>query len=249
MPLPQLSRALFSTDSEAFSKVCQPKRIQVQIQEKEQSQQKHNFDRRKLSAEYVFGINVTSGGLHSDECCLWTSVVVSLLTSSPPLLPPLPLLLYDLTSMFWFPLNLPVSTCPHSATQWFGREAQGPSVSPLEPPGPLLLAPHKISYPHLPTTVLPLTPSGTLVFPASDLHCSQYLQGWKEGSVQQSRLILTTPPTPPPHACPVCVLCIHYHHPHPTPPPKKKKKQKEGLMECRGGTSFITFDAVLLAVF
>lgn len=68
---------------------------------------------------------------------------VSLLTSSPPLLPPLPLLRMTSVYVLVYPSytpppfkNLPRVRCPHSATQWFGRETQGPSVSPLEPPGP-----------------------------------------------------------------------------------------------------------------
>lgn len=54
----------------------------------------------------------------------------------------------------------------------------------------------------------------------------------------------------PTHA--LCVCAVHSPPTPPTPPPPKMKvlkKQKEGLTDCRGGTSFITFDAVLLAVF
>lgn len=100
---------------------------------------------------------MTYGGLHSDECCLWTSVVVSPLTSSP-LLPPLPLI--RMTSVYVLVTPIPKSPrvrCHHSATQWFGRETQGPSVSPLEPPGPFCSVAPKFLSP-FPTTVLFLTP-------------------------------------------------------------------------------------------
>lgn len=55
-----------------------------------------------------------------------------------------------------------------------------------------------------------------------------------------------TPDLSPPRM--PCMCAVH-SPPPPTPPPPKKNTQKEGLMDCGGGTSFITFDAVLLAVF
>lgn len=168
---------------------------------------------------------MTYGGLHSDECCLWTSVVVSLLTSSPSTSPSSP---YDLRLCSGSPhLKSPrVTIAPHSGLE---RRHRGPQC-------PLWnhRAPFCSQISHSPTTVLHLV-----------THCCPrhpiYTCGGGGRGVCSSH-DFTPPPTPQhlTHALCVCVLCVHH-------PPKKK--QKEGLTDCRGGTSFITFDAVLLAVF
>lgn len=174
---------------------------------------------------------MTSGGLHSDECCLWTSVVVSLLTSTPPpLLPLLPLLRYDLRLMFWLSPPTPpsflvsaVTIAPHSGLEGRHRGPQCPlwnHQAPLYRVAPNLLFP--ISH-HCPP-LNPLTPGLTLVFPASGLHCPHFLRGWREGgecTVVTMVLHLHQLPAPKPPRMPcVCVLCVHHH-------PKKKKKKKK----------------------
>ena len=139
---------------------------------------------------------------------------------------------YYLLLMFWFPpptppppppfKNLPRVRCPHSATQWFGRETQGPSVSPLEPPGPFRNQIFLI--PHSPTTVL------TPVFPASELHWPHAGVEGGECAAVTMILHLHRNPTPKPPRMPcVCVLCIHHPHPLKNINKKKTKRGLDGL--------------------
>lgn len=159
------------------------------------------------------------------DCCLWTSVVVTLLTSSPPLLPPLPLLRMTLVYVLLTSTHKsPRVHCHRSATQWFGRETRGPSVSPLEPPGPsssIVLIP-------IPHHYYQWRQSHTLVFPASSTVPST-CGGGGRGEYCSHRILhlhrsLTPKPPRMPRVC-VCVCAVR------SLPPQKKKKRAWRIVE------------------
>lgn len=153
----------------------------------------------------------------------------------------------------------PPCPSPRSATQWFGRETRGPSVSPLEPPRPRSVWHRNSFHPLLPLPFfffnLPLSNPAPSCSPnpptPSNTDCSQHLIDTVGVEAGESRWSYTSATDTYTHT-PTHALCVCAVHSPPTPPPPKMKvlkKQKEGLTDCRGGTSFITFDAVLLAVF
>lgn len=200
----------------------------------------------RRSAGYCYCTNVTCGGLHSDACLLacgrlWLSVC------SPPLLlffhlslffvrlPPTP---PPPTAMFWFPPPTPKSLLvfaplpqpPHSATQWFGRETQGPSVSPLEPPRPpsVGVAPNFLT-PHFTCHCHPL-PHTHRCSQASERHCPPppACRGGRRGVTM---ILHLRHRHLHPHACPVCVCAVHSPPTTLPHPPQKnsiiKKKNKK----------------------
>lgn len=110
--------------------------------------------------------------------------------------------------------------CHHSATKWFGRETRGPSVSPLEPPGPFCSTASKVLSP-FPTTVVLLT-LVTHWFSQHPIYSVPTSCGGGGKGLYSSHNSFT-PPTPKPLRMPcMCVCCVFTI-------PKKRKRGLDGL--------------------
>lgn len=161
-------------------------------------------------------------------------MVVSLLTSSPPLLPPLPLLCTASpcppppTAMFWFPPPTPKNLlvfapsphiAPHSGLE--GRH-RGPQCPLWNHRGPRLLASHQIFLPPiLPATV---TPSHTRTGVPKHLIDTAPPPACRGGRRGVTTILHLRHRHLHPHACPVCVCAVHSPPttlPPPPPPPEK----------------------------
>lgn len=149
--------------------------------------------------------------------CLWLSAC------SPPFLLYFHLSLFFIwpSSLFWT-LKSSRVRCPHSAKKWFGRETQGPSVSPLEPPGPYCSLAPKV-LPPFPTTVVLLT-LVTHWFSQHSVYTVPTSCGGGGKGLYISHNIFT-PPTPKPPRMPCMWVCCVFTN------PQKKKKRAWRIVE------------------
>ena len=164
-------------------------------------------------------------------CCLWMSVVVSLLTSTPPLLPLLPLL--HMTSVYVLvipptphphPPSLLVSAVPIAPHSGLEGRHRGPQC-PLWNHRPPNFASHQNSYPP-PPPIPHHCPPDPCHAPVSPPHV-----GVEGGKCTVVTITLHPHWPPPPNTwAPTHALCVcAVRSPPPPPPPKKRKRGLDGL--------------------